>query len=300
MVKLIKELPYFWPLLAVCALSTVGCGTITPIPAQGGGKRFAVEQALISASARKAISEIPLEKIVGKSIALEVSVIQDEGGGAITVGGRPYAASILSSQYDRVRSYVNPDNNATTTGTSTSNIGFRNGQSEPTYFKDMTYNGSDARQFSNLVTSMLLRRNVLINPDSATKGSPDYMLEILVDVFGIWRSRTDWFIYNAETLMATTSFEYVLTPLKNSKEDRVVGRSGIDATYKEKYAFWVGPYDTEMELVPSAFTKIIGTFGNGDGGYSNLAIEGTTEFVKPRKPTPIILNPTDELLRRTN
>lgn len=279
-------------------ISLSGCGTTTPIPAQGGGKRFAVEQALISASARKALNEVPLEKIIGKTISLEVAVIQDEGGGALTIGGRPYAAGVLASQFDRIKSYVNNAGNTTTTNTSNSAAGFKNLQTEPTYFKDITYNSSDSRQFNNLVTSMLLRKNVKINPDQESGLKPDYMLEILVDVFGIWRSRTDWLIYNAETLVATTSFEYVLTPLKNADEQRIVGRLGFDATYNEKYAFWVGPYETNIEVVPSSFSKIIGSFGEGVGGYSNLVSGSSSEFMGPQKPAPIILNPTDDLLRR--
>lgn len=286
-------------ILASVSLLLTGCGTVTPIPAQGGGKRFAVEQALISASARKSISEIPLEKIIGKTVALEISVIQDEGGGAITSGGRAYAAGILASQYDRLKSTSTIDNDTSKTGSSSSSAGFRNLQSEPNYFKDITYNGSDARQFGNLMTSMLLRKNVKINRDTVTNSPPDYMLEIIVDVFGIWRSRTDWLFYNKETLMATTSLEYVLTPLKNDKEERTVGRSGYDATYNEKYAAWIGPYNTDIEVTPSVFSQIIGDFGKGIGGYNNLVSEtNMTEFAKPEKPIPIIINPTDNLLRR--
>ena len=286
-------------LLVGCLLILSGCGTTTPIPAQGGGKRFAVEQALISASARKAIADLPFDKIEGKSVALEISVIADEGGGAITLGGRPYAASILSGEYDRVINRAGTVPSGTSSYTNNFAGGAKTNDSEPVYQKDVTYNGSDAKQFSNLVVSGLLRRNVLINPSSASGKTPDYILEILVDIFGIWRSRTDWFAYNSENLMATTSFEYVLTPLNSDGKARTVGRAGYDATFKETYMFWVGPVDTEIYLKDSKFSQIVGSFGLGSDVVSNIKKEGVSDFVRPTPPAPIILNPSDAGSRRT-
>ena len=303
-----KVLSWF-PLILVLSLIMTGCGTTSPIPAQGGGKRFSIEQAMISASARKAISEIPMDLLQGKAVAVEATVIQDEGGGALTIGGRPYMASIIAGQYDRVQSTVSGN----TTGTQTYSGGGKNQQSEPTYFKDITYNGSDARQFNNILTSALLRQNVVITSLQDTSIKPDYLVEVIVDIFGIWRSRTDWMIYNAETLTATTSFEYVITPLKVKSGSRVTGRVGFDATYREKYAFWVGPYETSMDVVPSKFSEIVGTFGSGReinkelvSGLQKTAQAGNPtkdetnlsgKFLPPPKPTPIIINPNDAITR---
>ncbi len=298
-----KKYLYLTTLLTLSALFMSGCGTTTPIPAQGGGKRFSVEQALVSASARHALSDLPLDILDGKAIMLEVSVIQDEGGGAINVGGRPYAANILTGQYDRFVSRSasqNTDNNTNSTTNATNlSSGGKVIQTEPIYNKDITYNASDVRQFTNLVVSGLLRRNIFINPTPESGKTPEFVLEILVDIFGIWRSRTDWMLYNAETLMATTSFEYVLTPLSGEKKDRVVARVGYDATYKESYFLWIGPYDTQMNIKPSRLNSIVGSFGVGTVGTNNVVLEGTSNFVKPSAPAPIILNPTEGPTRRT-
>ena len=298
-----KSLRVFTIIISLAALLLTGCGTSTPIPAQGGGKRFAVEQALISASARRALSDLPLEKIDGKNVMLEISVIQDEGGGAINIGGRPYASSILSGQYDRFVNRSNTQQSDNSSNTISNNNSFSGGgrtnQSEPVYNKDITYNASDVKQFTNLTVSGLLRRNVFINPTADSGKVPEYVLEILVDIFGIWRSRTDWMIYNAETLMATTSFEYVLTPLLGDKRERTVARVGYDATYKENYVFWIGPYETEMHIKPSKFSEIVGSFGAGTPITDNVALEGPSNFVKPSTPAPIILHPSDSMLRRT-
>ncbi|RQK04601.1 adhesin, partial [Neisseria meningitidis] len=40
------------PLLPLTPLVLTACGTLTGIPAHGGGKRFAVEQELVAASSR--------------------------------------------------------------------------------------------------------------------------------------------------------------------------------------------------------------------------------------------------------
>ena len=42
-----------------------GCGTLTGIPSHGGGKRFAIEQELVAASARGSLKELDLSSLVG-------------------------------------------------------------------------------------------------------------------------------------------------------------------------------------------------------------------------------------------
>jgi len=42
------------------------CGTLTGIPSHGGGKRFATEQRLVSASVRAALKDMDVSKLRGK------------------------------------------------------------------------------------------------------------------------------------------------------------------------------------------------------------------------------------------
>ena len=56
--------------LSISLLSLTACGTMTGIPAHGGGKRFAVEQELISASSRAAVKNIDLSALQGKKVKL--------------------------------------------------------------------------------------------------------------------------------------------------------------------------------------------------------------------------------------
>lgn len=75
--------------IAVVAVSVflVGCGTLTGIPSHGGGKRFAIEQRLVSTTIRGAIKEIDLTALRGKTVFLQITSINDQGAGNM-IGGR--------------------------------------------------------------------------------------------------------------------------------------------------------------------------------------------------------------------
>lgn len=68
-------------------LALTGCGTLTGIPSHGGGKRFATEQRLVSASIRSSLKEIDVTPLRGKRVALIFDLVADEGGGSLN-GGR--------------------------------------------------------------------------------------------------------------------------------------------------------------------------------------------------------------------
>lgn len=73
--------------IALISFSLSGCGTLTGIPAHGGGKRFATEQRLVSASIRSALKDIDVTELKGKRAALVFDIVADEGGGNMS-GGR--------------------------------------------------------------------------------------------------------------------------------------------------------------------------------------------------------------------
>ena len=51
-------------------LALTACGTLTGIPSHGGGKRFAIEQELVAASARAAAKNMDLRPLQGRKVAL--------------------------------------------------------------------------------------------------------------------------------------------------------------------------------------------------------------------------------------
>jgi hypothetical protein len=104
--------------------SQTGCGTMTGIPSHGGGKRFAIEQRLVSASIRSTLMDIDVTSLRGQKVAIVFDLISDEGGGSLS-GGRLNFLAGMTSGY--VVSPVNSTNsqfqifNLTDTGTNTQN-----------------------------------------------------------------------------------------------------------------------------------------------------------------------------------
>ena len=116
--------------LTLLALLLTACGTLTGIPSHGGGKRFAVEQELVTASARAAAKDMDLHHLQGRRVALYVSTMGDQGSGTIT-GGRYSVSALLRGEYtnipDTLTSYAYP--NYTTTATTTADTLSSNTQS---------------------------------------------------------------------------------------------------------------------------------------------------------------------------
>jgi hypothetical protein len=273
-------------LVIFISLSLSSCGTFTPIPSHGGGKRFAMEQVLVSASIRKVISEIPIDQLRNKKVLFETTIVHDEGGGAMS-GGRPYMTEVLNLQKQQTITSTNGD----TTISSQRALGAFANRSDTLYTKDVSFNNSDGKQFTNLLASALVRQNVMLNPNGDSEGEADYFLEVIVDVLGTWRSRTDWVFSNSEQLKAISSIEYVITPMKDKDEKRIVGRIGYEAEYTEKFLGWMGPISTEIILRQTNVAEIIPTFGEGNNTFTNLKRVKPVEYVQPDTAQPIQVNP---------
>lgn len=248
---------------------------MTFIPAQGGGKRFSLEQALVSVSARRAISELPLDGLDGKRAIVQIVVIADQGGGAIVSGGRPSASAIASNQLLKVGGFLGGVNQAVL-GASISN-------SDAVYSKDLNLSVSDEQLLNNLIAIKLMQNNVLIFDGSKDSKQPDYYIQIIVDVFGIWRSRTDWGVKNKESLAATTSYEYSIVPLHATEVSRKRGRIGYDAHYDEKYTAWIGPGKFHITTNNSIFNQYLVDLGTQS---KNTDAYKTTSSTSPSDKPP--------------
>lgn len=73
--------------ISALVMSVTACGTLTGIPSHGGGKRFAVEQRLVSASIRSTLMDIDVSPLKGQRVAVIYDLVSDEGGGTLN-GGR--------------------------------------------------------------------------------------------------------------------------------------------------------------------------------------------------------------------
>ena len=72
-----------------------------------------------------------------------------------------------------------------------------------------------------------------------------------VDVFGTIRSRTELHLYNAETLKAQTKFEYFAVDRRSKRIVSEPKTSAYEASYRENYALWTGPYKIQKTVKPA-------------------------------------------------
>ena len=246
------------------SLLLTACGTLTGIPSHGGGKRFAVEQELVTASARAAIKNMDLHNLQGRRVALYVSTMGDQGSGTIT-GGRYSVSALLRGEYtnipDTLTSYTYPNYTSTATTTadtlssntqstsvlnspshvrsktggasSTSNIGLNiNGQGD---YRNETLitNPQDTTFLNSLIQTVFFLRDIEIVPAQYA----DTIMFINIDVFGTIRSRTELHLYNAETKL-----EYFAIDKNNQQLLIKPTTNAYEAQYQERYALWTGPY----------------------------------------------------------
>jgi hypothetical protein len=114
----------------------------------------------------------------------------------------------------------------------------------------------------------------------------DYIVELLVDVYGTVRNQTDWLLRNQEKLSAVTSFEVTITPVQNPKGISQSKRIGVEAEYIENYNFWVGPVEKNIKVKPFEYNQLLGTMGTPEKLNKEPAIEGT--YIKPQSPSTVI------------
>jgi hypothetical protein len=275
-----------WILILSLILS--GCGTYTPLPTHGGGKRFAIEQILVSSVAKQAIDDIPLEILQGKKITLDLSIIPDEGGGYLN-GGRPYLPETLSNIIQNQTTTYSDDKSRI----KDSQFGFSASRNDSTYVKDLTINNTDSRQFNSLLISKLFRNNISVNPELESNENVDFSVEIIVDVFGTIRSRTDWLLKNTESLKAVISLEYVITPVSDKVlNKRSIGKVSYEAVYNEKYFVWLGPTSTSIKLVKTNLADSVPLLGNGVQSFENLKHRSPIKDMIPERAVqPLQITP---------
>ena len=308
--------------LSISLLSLTACGTMTGIPAHGGGKRFAVEQELISASSRAAVKNIDLSALQGKKVAVFVSMIGDQGSGIMT-GGRYSIDALIRGEYQNlpksITNYTYPtyETNAltdtdglkgTTNSTSVLNapsltVNRNEGQNTRAGFginanglgdyknETLIQNPQDGVFFSRLIQTVLFLKGIQIVPSEYA----DVDLFVNVDVFGTIRSRTEYHLYNAESLKSQTKIEYFAID-KNTRQIIIKPTvSAFESQYKENYVLWTGPFKTvktiktaEPLLVDfsdiSPSSKVSGSLNNSDDEFdTQISALPSDEVIRHRR-----------------
>ena len=261
-------------LLSAFALLTA-CGTLTGIPSHGGGKRFAVEQELVAASARAAVKNMDLSALQGRKVAIHVSTMGDQGSGTMT-GGRYSIDALLRGEYlsnpasqtqyeypvytstantvsgmltsaTTSKSVLNAPSSMRTKNSGAAgrrNIGLAiNGMGD--YRNEtLTANPRDAAFLDNLIQAVFFLRGIDVVPPAYA----DTDVFVSVDVFGTVRSRTELHLYNAETLSAQTKLEYFAVAREGRGLLIKPAVSAYEARYRENYILWTGPVKTTKNI----------------------------------------------------
>lgn len=261
------------------AFTLSGCGTLTGIPSHGGGKRFAVEQEMISAASRAAAKDLDLSALAGRKVALFVTVIGDEGSGTL-MGGRYTLDALVrgdyinspttttTSQYPVVPTTAITESGGTTTTTTaqsalnapsqsesetrghnkTSGVGIRAGGQGEYRNETLTTNPRDVTFLTNLLQTVFFLRGIeVVAPAQA-----DTDVFVTVDVFGTIRSRTEWAVSNQERLIAMTKLETFAVDRKTRDLVMPPRSSSFEARYEEQFAMWIGPFKTSKTVGTSA------------------------------------------------
>lgn len=255
----------FYRLSAVLLFLVLGgCGSITGIPAHGGGKRFAVEQELVAAATRATIKKIDLTTIRGKKVNLFVNAIGDTGTGNM-FGGRYSIVSQLRGDYTQTPTVteksIYPRYTATSTGGSvipgltdtllpapiqkSSQQKGQGGEAQiglefkglGSYQNSTEIASDDLQYLSGLLETFLFLQGVIVAPPSEAEVD----VFIIVDVFGTVRTRVEWFIANNEILRAKTALEVMAVDHLSGALVMPPQSASIEAEYNEQYIFWVGP-----------------------------------------------------------
>lgn len=233
-------------LIGLCSSALSGCGSITGLPGHGGGKRFAIEQELVSASVRATIKQIDFTKLKGKKVNLYINTIGDSGSGNL-LGGRFSAISQLIGEYVQSPeiSEISRQRAISSQVFSTSEQRGAGGEARlgleykglGSYQNSEEIISSDLRYLSGLLESYLFLQGVPVSPPSEAEVD----VYVTVDVFGTVRTRVDWFLANNEILRSKTAVEVIA--VKHSTGELVMGpqAAATEAEYNEQYVLWSGP-----------------------------------------------------------
>ena len=227
---------------------------------------------MISASSRAAVKNLHIDALRGKKVAVFIAMMGDQGSGSIS-GGRYSIDALIRGEYQNLPksitqyAYPNYETTAQTdtdglTGTTTStsvlnapsysvnrnegqnfrgemglNInGLGNYQNET-----LIQNPQDAAFFFlRLIQTVLFLKGISVVPAEYA----EVFLFVNVDVFGTIRSRTEFHLYNAESLKSQTKIEYFAIDKMTQKVIVKPTVSAFESQYKENYVLWTGPFKT--------------------------------------------------------
>jgi hypothetical protein len=227
---------------------------MTGIPGHGGGKRFAIEQELVAATARAAVKDLDVSTLNGRRVAIYVVGMGDQGVGNL-MGGRYSISAMLRGEHvstptteypvinaGGIESALNAPRKTQGQGHSAEvGIGY-NGLG--VFRAETTFNPRDAQfLIAVLQESLVLKGLEVVDPVDA-----EFDLYVTVDVFGTIRSRHDWHLVNQEVLKARTAMEMTAIDRLTGEVEISPQSVSFEAEYNEQYVLWAGPVSTKKLL----------------------------------------------------
>ena len=152
-------------------------------------------------------------------------------------------------------------------------------------------NPQDGAFFSRLIQTVMFLKGIQIVPSEYA----DVDLFVNVDVFGTIRSRTEYHLYNAESLKSQTKIEYFAIDKQSRQVIVKPTVSAFESQYQEKYILWTGPFKTVKtvksadplmvdfsDIVPNS--KVSGSLNNLDDEFNSQTGElPSDEIIRNRR-----------------
>lgn len=210
-----------------------GCNTYRMMPSHGGGKRFDEEQRAVASAARKAVADMNIPELAGHRINTIVESIAANGGGTVQLPG----VTNVSGGYNE---------GDTVSGTVVTQKGwnFNAAYNANTLASPTVFTTDQDLKYLDICLQMKLRHQGIKTPDP----NAEYMLYVIVDVFGTNRSKLDNFIAWTDTLSATCELTYYAIDLKTNTLVFRARRSSAQANYIERSIFGFAAYHIERQL----------------------------------------------------
>ena len=208
--------------VALSLLLAAGCAEMRGIPTHGGGKRFDEEQRAVAGAIRRAVADMDLKSLQGKSVLINVESISHSGGGSVTYPGLQSISGGYSEgrggndieyPWDRMIAgsyppYFDNENRSLN----------RNWNLNATINPNVNFNSSAFGTDSDL---SYLRAAVTMKAQhtglSVVSGNPDVVLYVLVDILGMNRSRRDSLVCWKDTLEASCELTYYAIDAKTNR-----------------------------------------------------------------------------------
>jgi len=226
--------------LALLLPVATGCAS-HGFPAHGGGKRFFLEQRVVSAAAQEAVASLDFQSLAGKTVKLEVTAMGDQGAGTQSRSESSFGLAGLGG-------FLGLGSSGVAAGNSTGIV--QGGYSPGQYSSQGIANANDVLYLKGLIAEAMWRAGVKIAGITPSKQSKTDLnsaagtVYVLVHEFGTDQSDFNLFVYSEEKLRSSTALSAFFLPAADGAEPlqlQSIGEGGAVKLYKEAFLFGFGP-----------------------------------------------------------